>query len=238
MSEPTDTQSRSCVSPASPATVQVFVGETRSTVNEKAISENGFGRIWNVGRPRAMKGEPWAFDNGSYAQFLKAGGRPYQFASGVYMRRMEAAMQMATLPYMVILPDLVGAGVLSIGISVSWIQDMPRRWRDCLYLAVQDGMTINDVQKVCDRFYLKGLFLGGTDKFKQTALAWSNFAHEMGMQFHFGRAGTIKKIRASRWAHADSLDSSFPLWEKRRWADFVAIFNEPDPQADLFGELR
>ncbi len=62
------------------------------------------------------------------------------------------------------------------------------RW----YLAVQDGMTTDDVRPYLHLF--QGIFLGGTDKFKLQALRWCDLAHAHQMPFHYARAGTLRKM--------------------------------------------
>ena len=59
-------------------------------------------------------------------------------------------------------------------------------------MAVQDRCTAQEVQSaIRGEESIKGLFLGGTDRFKQTALVWRNLADLMGLKFHYGRAGTL-----------------------------------------------
>jgi hypothetical protein len=64
--------------------------------------------------------------------------------------------------------------------------------------------------------------LGGTDRFKLTAYCWSRLGRFADKAFHYGRAGTLRKIRHAYAVEADSLDSNFPLWT----VDRMRVFRE------------
>ena len=87
------------------------------------------------------------------------------------------------------------------------------------YLAVQDGMGVEDVRPHLHLF--QGLFLGGSDRFKATAYRWSALAHSYQLKFHYGRASTPGKLAAAFRSNADSCDSSFPLWTTERMQTFI-----------------
>jgi hypothetical protein len=101
---------------------------------------------------------------------------------------------------------------------VNWLKRLPSSWP--WYLAVQDGMTPDAVLEVVHLF--AGIFLGGTDRFKLTAYRWSRLARFADKAFHYGRAGTLRKIRHAYAVEADSLDSNFPLWT----VDRMRVFRE------------
>ncbi len=65
---------------------------------------------------------------------------------------------------------------------------------------------------------IAGLFLGGTDAFKDREAAyWRGVAHAAGVRFHYARAGTPRKFQHAMLVRADSLDSSRL---SRSWRDF------------------
>lgn len=66
-----------------------------------------------------------------------------------------------------------------------------------------------------------GIFLGGTDRFKATAPFWAALAHRHGKKFHYGRAGTLRKMLHARQSGADSCDSAFPIWKAERLAQYA-----------------
>jgi hypothetical protein len=170
--------------------------------------------------------EPWGFDNCAFLHWRR--GVP--FDSNGYRRRLDAAITVGT-PYLAVVPDIVAGGVESLEFSWQWFgiqRDLPIDWP--WYLAVQDGMTRRDVEGVI-RGGWAGLFLGGTNKFKSaTAFMWCELAREFGLKFHYGRAGTPKKIEHAKVIKADSLDSAFPLWTERRFTQFIEQVTTPSRQ--------
>lgn len=158
------------------------------------------------------------FDNGAYLDWIN--GKP--FDERRYRDSLDVAMDQSYLPYMAVVPDLVGRGRESLDFSMKWLADLPADWP--WYLAVQDGMQASEVQEVIHRF--DGLFLGGTDAFKREAEDWKNIAHIAGKRFHYARAGTERKIKHALRIGADSIDSSFPLWTIDRMRRMEYLVNE------------
>lgn len=160
--------------------------------------------------------EPWGFDNCAFLHWR----RGERFNDDAYRSRLDIAYKVG-LPYIAIVPDEVAGGKASLERSWSWMagRDLPNDWP--WYLAVQDGMSRRDVEGII-RGGFRGLFLGGTNKFKQaTAWIWAELAHEFGLLFHYGRAGTLRKLDHAKLIEADSLDSAYPLWTKRRLKRFA-----------------
>lgn len=204
--------------------LQVFVGDTRSKVNIAMLRRLRWGRI-HVDPPRLFPREVWAFDNRAYRYWVR--GQP--FDEERYKRTLDVVYKLRK-PAIAVTPDKVAEGRTSLDFSCRWLEELRDDWP--WYLAVQDGMTRRDVEGVI-RAGWAGLFLGGTNRFKQqTAWQWCELAHEHGLRFHYGRAGTLRKVRHAKRIGADSIDSSFPLWERRRWAAFIAEVLD-DSQASL-----
>jgi hypothetical protein len=171
--------------------------------------------------------EPWGFDNGAFSAWLER--RP--FPAEEFEKRLMVALRItgSRIPQVAVTPDLVGGGTRSLEFSLGWLDRLPPEWP--WYLAVQDGMHPEDVIEALPLF--AGIFLGGTTPFKGSAPLWAHLAHEHGKRFHYARAGTPRRIEAARYAGADSLDSSFPLWTKARWTEFEAMVEAPSPQLEL-----
>ena len=75
------------------------------------------------------------------------------------------------------------------------------------YLAVQDGMTVSDVEKVVGDF--DGIFVGGTVKWKvRTGEEWVKVAHSHNIPCHIGRVGVFRRIVWAMRIGADSIDST------------------------------
>ena len=174
--------------------------------------------------PKPFSGEHWGFDNGAYSYYLN--GEPFNEAE--YLKRLDRAYCKGP-PYMAVCPDKVGAGLESLDFSEQWREKLPAEWP--WYLAVQDGMAFSDVEPILGSY--AGIFLGGTNAFKFTARPWREMAHRNGKLFHYGRAGTLKKVQHATDVGADSLDSAFPLWTVQRFEQFIELVNVGHPQSRL-----
>jgi hypothetical protein len=203
--------------------MKILIGDTRSATNVAFIQERGWGRMCVEARPKPYQFEPWGFDNQAFKTWQDVGFVPnlteddwcILWACEAYERRLAAARECATPPYIAIVPD-IPASAASLGYSVMWRESLPNDWP--WYLALQDGMTMAGVRDVAHMF--DGLFLGGSDKFKLGAQVWCDLAHFCGKKFHYARAGTRRKVLHAHAIGADSLDSSFPLWSKERFHKF------------------
>lgn len=194
----------------------IFVGETRSQKMIERINSLGWGRMWTLGKPDTRT--PWAFDNGAYLAWDRMTPmKEHQFPATKFAARLDVALSVATRPYLAVVPDLIAGGMDSLAFSLDARSKLPNGFR--WYLAIQDGMTIEEVAKVSSHF--GGIFLGGTDAFKLDAGRWCNAAHGWGLPFHYGRCGTIYKLNHALRIGVDSLDSSFPLWTVGRFDHFA-----------------
>ena len=204
----------------------VIVGDTRGSEFVNLLQSYGWGRMFIERKIKPYPEEPWGFDNGAYRDWKKG----KEFDANRYLKAVEKTLEISTkyhYPYLSVLPDLVAQGIKSLEFSDRWADRLktfvgPQFEKLNWYLAVQDGMTIADVELFIKKHtYIKGIFLGGTDKFKAEALIWSNLAKKYNLKFHYARAGTPKKYALAKIAGANSVDSSFPLWVKDRFNYFI-----------------
>lgn len=212
-----------------------YLGLTADSKMCADLKRAHIGRIQQRGQLRLKSiwnGERWAFDNGAFADFLA--GR--EFDEKQYAADVAAVIDCPRRPCIVVVPDIVGGGEKSLAFSVEWRKRLPQTW-PC-YLAVQDGMLTESVRAVCFNQFWRGIFLGGTDEFKaNSGQHYCDFAHDHGLLFHYGRASTPRKIRHAREIGADSVDSSFPLWERSRFRDFLMAVGAYSIQASIdFGD--
>lgn len=204
----------------------IFItGDTRSKELVKILQRYGIGRMIIDSPIKPYEGEPWAFDNGAFRDW-KSGRK---FNPDAFLRRLDRAYRIG-IPYLAVAPDIVCGGERSLEFSLGWLERLPAEWP--WFLAVQDGMKIGDVEKVIHLF--DGIFLGGSDCFKWTAWHWCNLAHKHGRKFHFGRAGTARKISFARKIGADSCDSAFPLWVAGRFRRFLDTWESGFEQLELW----
>ena len=170
--------------------------------------------------------EPWGFDNGAYVDFTH--GRQFD---DVRFNKMLHKVYTLGIPYLAVAPDIVAGGLQSLEFSLDYMRwVLPHDWP--WYLAVQDGMTIDDIKPYIDKF--SGVFLGGSDAFKWTAKEWCDFAHDNGKKFHFARVNPKRLIRAKELG-ADSVDGTGLLWEQQKFNRFVKTYYCEDEQLKLFG---
>jgi len=122
-----------------------------------------------------------------------------------FLNNVKKCVERNKTPDFIIVPDIVAGGYDSLKFSLNWLKKLPKRFK--YYLAVQDGMEIDEVEKHLDKF--SGIFIGGTMKWKkQTAKDWINLAHKYIMPCHIGRVGTKKDIIWAYELGADSIDST------------------------------
>jgi len=198
----------------------VLVGDTRSSEYVALLQKLGWGRMVIDRKIKPYYKEPWGFDNGAYRDYCA--GRT--FDRDRYLRALEKVIEIANEyhpPYLSVLPDEVGAGMKSLDLSIEWLETELSRIDLNWYLAIQDGMKLEVVEEVLKNYpNIKGLFLGGTDRFKSTAMIWSWLAHRYGRRFHYARAGTKRKVTHAIFSKADSIDSAVPLWIRSRFRKF------------------
>lgn len=185
----------------------------------------GWGRMW-IARGRNIytyPGEPWGLDNGAFRDWKD--GVPFD-ANG-YLAVLDKALARPEPPMIAVVPDAPGNRDETLRMADEWLPRLPEHFP--WYVAVQDGMTPEDVQG----YPIAGVFLGGTNGYKATAGEWRDYTHKAGLRFHFGRCGTKGKIELAMEVGADSLDSAFPMWTRERWAHFVDIITNGPHQLRL-----
>lgn len=197
--------------------MRVLVGEYPSQKVRRIATSNGWGEMYIYKPPRSENFHRSGFDNGAYLDWRN--GR--EFDEKRFRDALDVAIDVG-IPYLAVCPDLVARGLESLEFSMGWLSKLTALYP--WYLAVQDGMEPRHIEPVICHF--DGIFLGGTDEFKAEAADWCNLAHIAGKRFHFGRAGTERKIKFALAIGADSIDSAFPLWNFQRIARMEYLVSE------------
>ncbi len=221
----------------------VLTGDTRSKRLIELLKKLNWGRMFIDHRIHPYENEPWGFDNGAFRDWKNG----KEFNKDRYLKSLDRVLKIAeenNYPYLSVIPDKVAKGKESLDFSALWIEKIKKHigkdwYKFNWYLALQDGMNIKDVKDFLNTYkQIRGLFLGGTDKFKATAQVWSNLAKEYGLKFHYARAGTPKKYAKAKLSGATSIDSAFPLWIKNRFDYFIknaeTYYNLMKRQKNLF----
>jgi len=187
----------------------------------------GWGRCF-VARPvKPFDGEPWFFDNGAFRAF-RAGE---SFPTAAFKTRLAKAVSSGCQPSFAVIPDIVAGGLESLAFSRAWLDsgDLDPSWD--WFLAVQDGMTIADVEPFLSSGDVAGLFVGGSTEFKATAGAWADLAHRYGCRCHYGRASGLGGLRAAIAAGCDSADSAAILFSDLKFFRYAQVWIEESGHA-------
>jgi hypothetical protein len=193
----------------------------------------GFGEM--TCRPALMpKRLPFALDNGAYGDWV----HKRVFNDAAFLEHVELVLLSGFRPDFIVIPDIVAAGLESLRFSLDWLPILKPMVGDVpLYLAVQDGMTLDEVRP--HLLSVGGIFVGGTDPWKKSTVAtWAELAHENNLLCHLGRAGTYNKVKLARAVGVDSIDSSLQLMSQRFFSEFLAALrSDPHPNKTGCGQL-
>jgi hypothetical protein len=173
----------------------------------------GAGQCILRGRLRGRRLQRWFYDNGAFEDWKQ--GRPFDVAA--FERDLETVAASPEKPDFIVAPDIVGGGLESLALSLSWLERCAAVAP--VYLAVQDGMAPSDLDGVTG---IAGLFVGGGLPWKlATGEQWCAYARSRGWRAHIGRVGTARRVAWARDCGADSIDSSLPLWSRANERSFT-----------------
>ena len=203
----------------------VYLAEVGNKYMVERMKEENIGRMFSRGWYKLYPGEQWGFDNGAYSAWRKG----EEFPTKRFLRRLNWGLNNRPPPSLAVCPDIVMGGMESLEFSTWWRPRLPDHWP--WYLAVQDGMTPDDIKGCLNDF--SGIFVGGSTAFKSTIPQWQ----ELGKPVHFGACGTTRKLRWAVECGVDSLDSSTPVQNgANHFEMFLSTYRHGDPQRWLFAE--
>ena len=140
---------------------------------------------------------PYMLDNGAWTAHIN--NQP--FDETAFFRAVDRWGDRADW---VVLPDIVGGGMSSLELSLSYID---RLAGVPLMLAVQDGITPDNIGALPSQ--VGGLFVGGTTAWKLAhAGTWAAYAQAHDLWCHVGRVNTMRRIALCQSVGADSCDGS------------------------------
>jgi len=206
--------------------LKVYVGlVSKGSAKAKEIRREGWGVVLvpELRRKFCPHTFPLYFiDNGAFTCWR----RGEEFNSSLFLRTLEESLKYPTLPQFVVVPDLVAKGLKSLEFSLNWLDRLKREFPQFNYaLAVQDGMSLEDVEPYLKEFAY--LFVGGTLQWKtKTGRKWVKLAHKHRKRCHIGRVGTARRVRWARRIGADSIDSALPLFSLAKWERFRRALRE------------
>lgn len=184
-----------------------FFSRTGTRKNLAELRKRGWGiLISRAGRWNRQGFDLWVADCGAWSDFTQ--GVP--FDEPAFLLFLEWVAEQETPPLWLVLPDVVGKRGESLALSAMWIDRIradPRFGKIPLVLAVQDGMTEDDVRPFIGR--IVGLFVGGMTGWKlATKRRWASFAHSWGGICHVARVNSEERIDECGRDGIDSFDGS------------------------------
>ena len=171
---------------------------TRTTL--AALRAAGWGLLVSATGVQSREGfDVWCLDNGAWTAH-QAGA---EWNADLFTKLCNKLGKGAQF---VVVPDIVGGGLDSLQLSLSWLPRLKHVAQRRL-IAVQDGMAPDDVRPYLNERV--GVFVGGTTDWKiNTMRAWGNLAKETNAYLHIGRVNTQRRIRLCKDCGADSFDGS------------------------------
>lgn len=224
-------------------TLQAYVGQTRWNPRRgepelvRQLREAGVGECTQRGElePRRW---PWFHDCKTYADWCAAGSPIGEESAAIMPRLFDSLRWRRDMyrirvhldfpdrapvppPAFIVTPDLVAAGSASLAFSAEWRYLIDERIP--AYVAVQNGMTEDEVGRAIDEHRYGGIFVGGDTPWKlETGGAWVRFAHARGLPCHVGRVGPPDRVIWAAGIGADSIDSCLPIMFKTHLGPFLA----------------
>jgi len=195
-----------------------YIGQTRSHSLIEALTSLGYGEVVLPDSTWPPKRTPYFVDNWAFVAWR----RGVEWPEAAFLKLVAKVAAHPVKPDFIVAPDRVAQGMASLVFSLKWAKRLDSLCP--VYLAVQDGMTLEGVAENLHHF--QGVFVGGTLGWKlKTAWKWVILAHALGMRCHIGRVGTKKRVRWAERIRADSIDSSLPLWSDENLDRFMDGMN-------------
>lgn len=204
-----------------PADLRLYVCRPTSEKSIAACKAHGFGSLISPLFARKLKGggvkltnmagyttpleaAPYVVDNGVFSAW--EAGEPWTEAPLIKLLERVATFERS--PEWAVLPDRIGEGPRSLELSLRWHAEhaeLADRW----LLAVQNGMTVDQVREAVVSRGLAGIFVGGTSSWKwETVPWWAGLGLDLGVTVHVGRVNGEAKARRCRHLGVSSIDGS------------------------------
>ncbi len=175
-----------------------YASRTGTRRNLRALRAAGWRIMVSAKGPHRTEGFPYAIDNGAWHSYQQ--GLPFD-----EMAFLKVYEKLGAGADFVVLPDIVAGGRDSLAFSMKWKVQLKARCPQML--AVQDGITVDDVKELVGPYL--GIFVGGTSEWKERTMAqWGELARERTAWLHIGRVNSIRRISLCEAAGAHSFDGS------------------------------
>jgi len=170
---------------------------TRTTL--AALRSHGWRLLVSAAGPLRSEGFQYALDNGAWSYYCA--GQPFD-----ERRFGHALAALGGGADWTCIPDVVAGGAASLDLSLRWMRRVLDSTPRAL-LAVQDGMTVEDVRPWVGQRV--GIFVGGSTAWKLATLhQWGQLGRAVGAWVHVGRVNSMRRIAACAASGADSFDGT------------------------------
>lgn len=184
-----------------------YASRTRTRRNVAALAAAGWGWIvgpLDCGGP-VLGGMSWALDNGAWPAFAQ--GVPWDEAA--FLAALDEHGPGADF---IVCPDVVADRERTLQLAEKWLPyllDRADLGEALILVAVQDGMTFEDIEPLLLMSERVGIFIGGSTEWKEAAIIpWGRWAHERGRYCHVGRVNTRRRITLCIAGKVKSIDGT------------------------------
>lgn len=200
-----------------------YASRTGTRRNLAALRARGWRLMVSAKGVLRSEGFPYALDNGAWWAFQNG----VAFDEVAFLKALDLLGAAADW---IVLPDIVAGGVRSLESSLGW---RDRIGKTPPMLAVQDGMTVEDVRPLVGPAL--GIFVGRTTEWKVATIPqWGALARETGARCHVGRVNTVSRIRLCALHGVHSFDGS----SISRFAKMANRLDNARRAPDLFATPR
>lgn len=207
--------------------IMAFASRTRTKRNIAALKHHGWG--WIVGPIDCggpiLGGMPYCLDNGAWPAFEQ--GTPWDREA--FLRSLDEHGAGALF---VVCPDVVADREASLRLTREWLPHLlarPDLANVMILIAVQDGMTFEDVEPLLTDPRI-GIFIGGSTEWKEAAIIpWGLWADARGLYSHCGRVNTARRIFLCIAGKIRSFDGT----SATKYAKTLPMLDEARRQSDL-----
>lgn len=187
--------------------MRIYVPDHRTSKKRiQYCKECGIGLLYTPKYNQIPRCHDFIIDNGAF----EAWQQDKEWDGKSFLKYCDMINNTGKIPYFVTIPDIVAGGVQSLELSAEYISFLPKGWPK--YLAVQNGMEIEDIKNWVETYNPSGLFIGGTIRWKwRNTWILARHAHKWGLKCHVGRIGNKEGYEMCNQVGVDSVDGSTPI---------------------------
>lgn len=193
-----------------------YASRTGTKRNLDGLRKRGFRLLISATGAHRDEGFTFAIDNGEWTRHA-AKAKKWKDPRNITRAFIRLMLSHGDRADWGAAPDIVRGGLPSLARSLKWLPWMldhcPR-----VLIPVQDGMTLDDIERLDLLGDRVGIFVGGGDGFKEkTVGAWAHLARKHGAWCHVGRVNSVRRIAICAAAGVTSFDgTNGSMFEKQQ----------------------